>query len=161
IAASFDLIPTDSRQFGVGKHAEGDEAIAVGPIAAAQVRVNNAVVVEADVRELRTPRAIAHRPDAFRGCFQPLVSLDLAAVVELNAHSIEVDPVAVCLTAGRDEKIGALKSAITARVVHIDSHMIAGTSLDPASLSTQQDLDSFIDEQILERCGHISIFPTR
>src|SRR5579864_4799575 len=34
-------------------------------------------------------------------------------------------------------------------------------SFDAASRGVQHDLDSLIDEQVLERCGDIGIFPTR
>src|SRR5215469_191351 len=34
-------------------------------------------------------------------------------------------------------------------------------SFDAASRGIQQDLDSFIDEQVLERCRDIGIFPVR
>src|SRR6266851_3560945 len=157
VATRFELVLTDSRQFRVGEHAKGNQAIAVGAIAAAQVRVHDVVVIETDVCELWTARAIAHRPDVFRGGFQPLISPDVTALVELNAGFIETDSVAVCLAAGRDEKIGALDSAISARVIHVDSNASAGMSLDAANLGVQQDLDSLIDEQILERGADVRI----
>jgi hypothetical protein len=68
---------------------------------------------------------VAHGPDAFRGGFQPLISLDVTALVELNVGFIETDSVAVCLAAGRDEKIRALDSAIAARVIDAHSNAIA------------------------------------
>src|ERR1700719_2123507 len=63
VAPRFDFVLTDARQFRIGEHAERDEAIAVSAIGAAQVRVHDAIIIEADVRELWTARAIAHRPD--------------------------------------------------------------------------------------------------
>ncbi len=87
--------------------------------------MHDAVIIETDVCELWTARAIAHRPDLFRGGFQPLISFDVTALVELNAGLIQTDSVAVCLAAGRDEKIRALDSAIAARVIDVHSNAIA------------------------------------
>src|ERR1700730_16970684 len=151
VATGFDFILSDTRQFRIGEHAEGDQAIALGAIAAAQVRVHDAVIIETDVCELWTARAIAHRPDVFRGGFQPVVGLDVTALVELNAGFIETDSIAVCLAAGRDEKIRALDSAIAARVIDVHSNASAGMSFDAANRGIQHDLDSLIDEQILQR----------
>src|SRR5260370_596391 len=92
-----------------------------------------------------------------RGRFEPVIGLDVTALVELNAVFIETDSVAVCRAAGRDEKIGALDSAIAARVIDVHSNAIAGMSLDAANLGVQQDLDSLIDEQILERGADVRI----
>src|SRR5215472_10553497 len=103
--------------------------------------MNDAVVVETNMRKLRTAGAIAHCPDVFSGGFQPLVGLDVSARVELDAGSVETDSVSVRLATSRDENIGALDSAIAVRVVHINANEIAGMSLDAASLGPEQDLD--------------------
>src|SRR5580698_1206667 len=99
------------------------------------------LVVEADLRELGTLRTIANRPGDFCGCVPPLIDLDVTALVELNAGSIETDSVAVCLAAGRNEKIPTVESAISAQVIQIDSNASAGMCLEPANhLGVQKNL---------------------
>src|SRR5215469_2116381 len=57
VAMSPGLISANCTPARIGEHARRGRSDCVGAIAAVQVRVNDAVVVEADVGELRTPRA--------------------------------------------------------------------------------------------------------
>src|ERR1700691_3876944 len=151
VSTRFELVFPDTRQFRIGEHAKGNQAVALGASAAAQVCMHDTVIIETDVRELRTTCAIAHSPDVFRGGFHQVVGLDVTVLVELNAGLVETDSVAVRLDASRDEKIRAVDGASATRSMDVHSNPIAGTSLDAANRGLQQNLASLIDEQILER----------
>ena len=69
--------------------AERDQAILGGPLPAVQVLVDDAEIIEGDVGELRTARAIAHCPDIRSAGLQPFVNLDVAVLVELHAGLFE------------------------------------------------------------------------
>src|SRR5208283_943038 len=136
-ATSLGLISSDSRQFRIGEHAEWDQAILRGSIAAVQVVVNDAEVVISDVRELRAARAIAHSPNVIAGRLQPFVDLDEPVLVELDAGQLEPDSIGVRRSARRNQQVGAFDGAFAATAIHLDPDAIAGASLDLASLGSK------------------------
>jgi hypothetical protein len=85
VALRLDLVAADARHFRIGEHAEWHDAILRGSIAALQVVTHDSEVVVRDVCELRTARAIAHRPHVGCGRLQSVVYLDIATLVELDA----------------------------------------------------------------------------
>src|SRR5208282_2633033 len=113
------------RQFRIGEHAERHDAIVRGSIAALQVVTHDAEVVIGDVCELRTARAIAHRPHVGCGRLQPVVYLDIAAPVELDADLLESDSLRIRRPTDGDEKIGTFDDPFTRAVFYVNPNILA------------------------------------
>src|SRR5215469_12253008 len=164
----FDTVPprllfisSDPRKLRIGEHAEGNETTVRGAISAVEVRMNDAVVVIADVSKLRAAGAIAHRPDVLSGGFQSIVDLDVAIGVELDSGALEADVLGVRFAAGSDQKVGAFDGPVAAGMIDKDSNAIARMSLDAPNFRVEQDLDSLVDEQFLKRRRDITVFTSR
>jgi hypothetical protein len=123
--------------------------------------MHDAEIVVGDVGELRTARAIAHRPDVRCCRLQPLVDLDIAALVEFDANLIYSDSLSIRRTAGSDEKIGSFYNPSAAAVLCKDTDLLAGMSLDPNEMGFEQHLDSLIVEQVQKSGTHVKILATR
>ena len=73
-------------------------------------------VVICNVGEMGTARAIAHRPYVGRGRLQPVVDLDIAALVELDADLLQSDSPGIRRPADGDENIRAFDDPFTGTV---------------------------------------------
>jgi hypothetical protein len=101
-------------------------------------------IVTRGVGKLRTAGAIAHRPHVGSGRLQPLVDLDIAALVEFHAGLLQSDAVGVRYPARSDKKIGAFDSAFAIFAPGMDPKFIAGTPFDPRDRGCEQHVDSFV-----------------
>jgi hypothetical protein len=118
------LRPTRA-SFRIGEHAERHDAILRGSIAALQVVTHDAEVVVRDVCELRTARAIAHRPHVRCGRLQPVVDLDIATLVELDADLLQSDSFGIRRPTDGDEKMGTFDDPFTGTVFCVDPNLLA------------------------------------
>src|SRR4029077_10812472 len=98
-----------SGQFGIGEHAERHQTILSRAIAAVEVVMHDAEIVESDMGKLRAAGAIAHRPDMVGGSLPSLVHLNITVLVEFDSGLLESDSVGVCRPASSDEQIGAFE----------------------------------------------------
>src|SRR5262245_28179271 len=96
------------RERRVGEHAVGHEPIARAAVSSSEVVNDNAKVIAGDVRELRAPCAVPHRPDVGRGGLQPLVDANISAGIQLDAALLESDPLRVWNAPGRNQNVAAL-----------------------------------------------------
>ena len=102
---SFRFAQTDSRKLRVREHAERYEPIARDAATAVQVVSDHAEIIERDVSELRTARAISHRPHPRGGGFQSLV--DLATRIQLDSGRFKSDPLRVRSPSNRDQQVAS------------------------------------------------------
>ena len=158
VAMSLGLVSSDARQFRIGEHAEWHQPIFRASIAAVQVFVNDAEVVKCDVREHWAARAISHRPDIRGRGLQPVVDLDIAVLVELDAGQIETDSIRVRRPARRDQNVGTFDRAFVISAMDVDADLIAGMSIHLANFGPEQHFDSFADEKITQRGANVGIF---
>ncbi len=125
VALRLGFVAADARQFRIGEHAERHDAILRGSMAALQVVTHDAEVVVRDVCELRAARAIAHRPHVGGGRLQPVVDLDIATLVELDADFLQSDSFRIRRPTDRDEKIGPFDDPFTGTVLCVDPNLVA------------------------------------
>jgi hypothetical protein len=90
---------------GIGEHTERHKPTMRFAAAAVQVFVYYADIVERDVCELRTYRAIATSPDARRRRLRPLLHFDLSARVDFDPRSFEADPQRVGKSFRRNQQV--------------------------------------------------------
>ena len=77
------------------------------------------------VCELRTARAVAHRPHVGCGRLQPVVDLDIATRVEFDAELLESDSFRIRRPTDGDEKIGPFDDPFTGTVFCADPDLFA------------------------------------
>jgi hypothetical protein len=73
---------------------------------------------------LRTARAIAHRPHVGCGRLQPVVDLDIATLVELDADLLQSDSFRIRRPTDGDEKMG-FDDPFTGTVFCVDPNLLA------------------------------------
>ena len=81
--------------------------------------------------------------------------------VEVDAGQFEIESIGVGLAACCNQKVGTFESAFTAPVIRVDLDAIAGAPLDLANLGLEQNLNSFVNEHILQGRANVGIFPSR
>src|SRR5271165_857734 len=122
--------------------------------------VHNPEIVEGDMREMRTAGAVAHRPDTWRGCLQPLVDPDIAAAVEFDAGSIEPQSFCVGYPPGGDENIGTFYGPLTLRIAHTQLDLLTRCALHFQEFRIQEHLDALVLKQAQDRFRDVGILVT-
>ena len=147
LCLGLDLVHADVGQLRIGEQAIGDEAAVRGTPATGEVVMDNAKIVEADVRELRTAGAIAHCPDIGSASLELLVDANVAARIQINGCFGQVQPIRVRRSAGRHEDVGGFESSLGNPRAHLEFHAYARTARDIDQLRLQQNLDALILHQ--------------
>ena len=104
--------------------------------------------------EVRAAGAVAHRPDVLRRGPQPLVDLDVPALVRLDPGLLKADAVGVRGAPPGDEQVRSLDCAAG----RMQANGLAGSPLDAKDGGSGQDLDPLIPEESLDRLGHVRVF---
>src|SRR4029077_8101511 len=99
------LAHADVGQLRVGEQAVRDEPAAGSPIAAGEIVQDDATIVLADVRELRTAGAFARSPDVRGAGLKSVVNADVAARIQLDTCLDHIQPVRVGRSAGRHQDV--------------------------------------------------------
>jgi hypothetical protein len=89
------------------------------------------------MRELRTARAIAHRPHVGRSSFQAVVYFDVVALVELNTDLLQSNAFRIRRPTYGGEEIGTFDVPFTVSVFPIDPNLCARMVLNPRDLSAE------------------------
>src|SRR6516165_11536756 len=82
----------DPCERGFGEHAVGNEPVASRAIAARQIVLGDAEIVERHMGELWAACALANRPDVGRARLEPVVDRYTSAGIERDTGHVEPDP---------------------------------------------------------------------
>lgn len=97
----------DAGEFGIGKQAIWNLPAGRHTVAARQVGMHHAEIVQADVGELRAAGNFADGPNA--GCrrLKALVDLDVTTIGQIDARQLQAEPLGVGSAAGRNQNMAA------------------------------------------------------
>src|SRR5882724_2224315 len=120
--------------------------------------MDDAEIVDADVRELRTTCDLADRPDAGRGGLQPLVDLDVSAVGEINAGQFQTESFGVRIAPCGDQYMTSLQDLLNSILLDDDAYGVARFARHLLDSCIQENVDAFICEQAAKSLAHIRVF---
>ena len=85
----FHFANADASQFGIGKKAIRNLSATRHAVAAGQIGMDNAEIVDTDVCELRAACNLADRPNVWCRRLESLVDLDISAVGQFDASQLD------------------------------------------------------------------------
>src|SRR5207237_7882378 len=99
-AASFGvgLAKTDTRKLWIDKYAVRNQPIPGRMLATSEIVAHDSEIVEGHVCKMRADCAVPHRPHVWRSRLKPLLHLDVAPLIQLDAGSFQADSLRIrCL----------------------------------------------------------------
>ena len=158
----FFLIQAYARKFRIGEKGIGDLPACCHVVAAFEVVPDHAEVVHADVRELGAARHFADGPNTGRGCLEPFVDLDVAAISQFYPGQFQSDvlcvwPIAPTRSADECPRESFLPPSCSTTTV-TESPDFPETRVTSC---IQDRIDAFVPEQIRESFRHVIVFPVQ
>src|SRR5882672_6209458 len=128
--------------------------------------MDDAEIVDADVRELRATGDLADRPDAGRGGLKPLIDLDVSPVGEIHAGQFQAKSFRVRIAACGDQYMTTLQDFLNSILLAIlvatlhddDTHRVARLARHLADSCIQENVDAFIREQAAKSVAYVRVF---
>src|SRR5580704_147942 len=120
--------------------------------------MDDAEIVDADVRELGAACDLADRPDAGRGGLQPLVNLDVPPVGELHAGQFQAESFGVRMASCGDQNLTTLKDFLNSILLDDDTHRVATFARHLLDSCIQENVDAFIREQAAKSLAYVRVF---
>src|SRR5262249_48175320 len=139
----FGLAKADSSQFGVGKHAKGNLPSRADAMTACKIIPNDSKIIEGDVSEVWTARAVAHGPDALCCRLEPLIDFDVTTIRDYDSGQLQADTVSVGSSAGRDQNMRAFQAFFRSGLDNSKFNQRTGLPLNTRDLGAHQQVDSF------------------
>ena len=148
----------DVSQLGIGEEDVRNDAAARRSAAAIEIVEHDAEVILTNVREVRASGRLAGRPNVWGRRLQPVVDADVAARIDFDTCSVEIESVRVGRSASRHENVGSFqRSLICPRTDQHRNHFTRASS-DLQHLGIQQDFDPLILHQFQKTGGNIGVF---
>src|SRR5580658_3955777 len=127
-------------------------------IAAGEIVMNHAEIVDADMRELRAAGHFADGPHAGRGRLQAFVDLDISTVSERDARGFEPEPRGVRSAARRDEQVSAFDGLLRTFLGESNRDRLTRLSRDPGDFGAEYQVDSLVFEEFAEGLREVIVF---
>src|SRR5580658_9580551 len=127
-------------------------------IAAGEIVMNHAEIVDADMRELRATSHFADGPHAGRGSLQAFVDLDISAVCERDARGFEPESRGVRSAARRDEQMSAFDGLLRTILRESNHDPLTRLSGDLGDFGAEHQLDSLVFEEFAEGLREVIVF---
>src|SRR5262245_22671706 len=106
------------RQLGIGEEHIRNDAAARRSTAALEIGEHDAEVIFASMCELKAPGALASGPNIGRCGLQSVVDADVAARIDFNSCSVEIESIRVRCSAGCNENVGGFQRSLTRPRTH-------------------------------------------
>src|SRR5262245_17521649 len=107
--------------------------------------------------KLRASGTFAERPHAGRGCLQPLVDANIAALIQGDTCLFEPDSGRVRNAPHRDENIAALDVALARSAVQREAQSLSRPAAHFGNVDIKKKFDSLADEDSLDFLGDVAI----
>src|SRR4029079_10468797 len=108
----------------------------------------------------RAARSREHSPARSTRCAPRRVAAHIATLVELDAGLFEADACGVREASRRDQDVAAIESAFARGRAHAQARFLSGSATHPEDLGIQQNVDSFLTENLLYLFSNVTVFAT-
>jgi hypothetical protein len=123
--------------------------------------VNDAEVVLGYVRKVRAACALSHCPYIRSRCFQAIIHLDVAALGHLDSRLVKADSLCVWRTPKRNKNVGSFYRSPAVFALNLQMNALSRNAFDVPNLRAQQNVNSFVLEQLQNGLCDISVFAWR
>src|SRR6267142_6885787 len=145
-------------QFGIGKENVRNDAAARRSAAAIQIVEHDAEVVLTNVGEVRASGRLAGGPNVGSCRLQPVVHPDVAARIDFDACSVEIESIRVGRSASGDKNVGCFQRWLVCTRTDQQRDHFTRASSDLQHLGLQQYFDPLILHQFQKPGGNIGVF---
>jgi hypothetical protein len=99
--------------------------------------VHNSEIIERDMSEMWTAGAFAHGPYARRGCLEPFIHPDVAALVHFDSCVFQAQTSSIRDAPGGNEDMGAFDYIFALRISHTRVNCLAGQAVEFKHIAIQ------------------------
>src|SRR4029077_14248819 len=120
--------------------------------------MDNAEIVDADVRELRAACDLADRPHSRRCRLQTVVDLDVSPLGELNAGQLQSKSLGVWSASCRDKQVSTRQRLLGSILFEYNGHRISRFSRHAFDWCIQMNIDTLVVKQAVNGLAYVFVF---
>src|SRR5262245_42310958 len=149
LALRFAFAQAHASEWRLREHAVWNQPIARGALPSGQIVPDDPKVVDGYVREVRGTGAFPYSPDTGRCRLQPVIDMNVATTVQLDAGVLDTDARGVWNAPGRHQDVAALDLLLTEGRAHGGADSLSGSAMHTEGLGRQEKLNTFATENPL------------